>query len=110
LKGSGGHEGDCTIKDTLTIGLSYVRTNRRERGLEGAFFSTRLARMIPEGRREAFETEARRGFSQMRPTQAYLESVEEAEREKPRRARGSDGGAGSQESSGLGYVGRATKS
>lgn len=28
-----------------------------------------------------FETEARRGFSQVRPTQAYVQSVEEAERE-----------------------------
>ena len=50
-----------------------------------------LARISHEYRREAFETEARRGFSQVRPTQAYLQSVEEAEREKPRRARGSDG-------------------
>jgi hypothetical protein len=49
-----------------------------------------LARIIHEYRREAFETEARRGFSQVRPTEAYLQSVEEAEREKPRRARGSD--------------------
>ena len=54
---------------------------------------SRLARTIHECRREAFETEARRGFSQVRPTEAYLQSVEEAEREKPRRARGSDDGA-----------------
>jgi hypothetical protein len=40
------------------------------------------------------KTEARRGFSQVRPTEAYWQSVEEAEREKPRRARGSDDGAG----------------
>jgi hypothetical protein len=53
-----------------------------------------LARIIHEYRREAFETEARRGFSQVRPTEAYLQSVEEAEREKPRRARGSDDVAG----------------
>jgi len=53
-----------------------------------------LARIIHECRREAFETEARRGFSQVRPTQAYRQSVEEAEREKPRRARGSDDVAG----------------
>jgi hypothetical protein len=44
--------------------------------------------------REAFETEARQGFSQVRPTQAYWQSVEEAEREKPCRARGSDGVVG----------------
>jgi hypothetical protein len=50
--------------------------------------------IIHECRREAFETEARRGFSQVKPTQAYRQSVEEAEREKPRRARGSDGVAG----------------
>ncbi|HEV8327627.1 MAG TPA: hypothetical protein VGQ08_09090 [Nitrospiraceae bacterium] len=49
-----------------------------------------------------FETEARRGFSQVRPTQAYCQSVEEAEREKPRRARGSDDVAGIHESSGPG--------
>jgi hypothetical protein len=54
----------------------------------GEIFS-RLAWIIHECRCEAFETEARRGFSQVRPTQAYSESVEEAEREKPRRARGS---------------------
>jgi hypothetical protein len=48
-----------------------------------------LARIIHECRREAAETEARRGFSQVRTTQAYLRSVEETEREKPRRARGS---------------------
>ena len=40
------------------------------------------------------KTEARRGFSQVRPTEAYWQSVEEAEREKPRRARGSDDVAG----------------
>ena len=45
-------------------------------------------------RREVFETEARRGCSQVRPTQAYSQSVEEAEREQPRRARGLDDGAG----------------
>ena len=56
-----------------------------------------LARIIHECLREAYETEARRGFSHVRPTQAYWQSVEEAEREKPRRARGSDDGAGGQE-------------
>jgi len=53
-----------------------------------------LARIIHECLREAFETEARRGFSQVRPTRANAQSVEEAEREKPRRARGSDDVAG----------------
>ena len=33
---------------------------------------------------------ARRDFSQVRPTEADMQSVEEAEREKPRRARGLD--------------------
>ena len=48
------------------------------------------ARIISERRREAAETEARRGCSQARTTQAYsLRYVEEAERERPRRARGS---------------------
>ncbi len=53
-----------------------------------------LTRIIHECRSEPFETEVSRGFSHVRPTKAYLQSVEEAEREKPRRARGSDDGAG----------------
>jgi hypothetical protein len=53
-----------------------------------------LTWIIHECRRESFETEARRGFSQVRPTQAYWQSVEEVEREKPSRARGWDDGAG----------------
>jgi len=60
----------------------------------GGLFTILSARIIHECRREAFETEARRGFSHVRPTQAYLQSVEEAEREKLRRAIGSDDGAG----------------
>jgi hypothetical protein len=56
--------------------------------------SQSVARIIHECRREAFETEARRGFSQVRPMETYLWSVEEAAREKPRRARGSDDVAG----------------
>jgi hypothetical protein len=44
--------------------------------------------MTYEFRSEAAETEVRRGFSQARTMQAYpLRYVEEAEREKPRRAR-----------------------
>jgi hypothetical protein len=54
----------------------------------------RLARIIHECSREAFETEARLGFSQVRPTEANAQSVEEAEREESRRARGSDDVAG----------------
>ena len=68
------------------------RSNARTK--QAVFFNGWLARIIHECRREAFETEARRGFSHVRPTQAYLQSVEEAEREQPRRARGSDDGAG----------------
>jgi hypothetical protein len=33
-----------------------------------------------ESRREALETEARRGISQVRPTEAYVQSVEKAGR------------------------------
>ena len=44
--------------------------------------------------REAFETEVLRGFSQVRPTEAYVQSVEEAEREQPHRVRRSDDVAG----------------
>jgi hypothetical protein len=54
----------------------------------------RFVGIIHECRREAFETEARRGFSQVRPTEAYLQSVEKAEREKPHRERGSGDVAG----------------
>ena len=63
-------------------------------GKNGVKTGEMLTRIIHECRREAFEPEARRGFSQVRPTQAYWQSVEEAEREKPRRARGSDDVAG----------------
>jgi hypothetical protein len=66
----------------------------RKRGEPGMEEENALTRTIHECRREAFETEARRGFSQVRPTEAYLQSVEEAEREKPRQARGSDDVAG----------------
>ena len=62
----------------------------RKRDEPGMEEENALTRTIHECRREAFETEARRGFSQVRPTEAYMQSVEEAEREKPRQARGSD--------------------
>ena len=65
-----------------------------------------LAQSIHECRREAFETQARRSCSRVRPTRAYRRSVEEAEREQPRRARGSDAGAGIHESSGLAGCGK----
>jgi hypothetical protein len=42
-----------------------------------------LARIIYEYRREAFEPEARRGFSQVKSTQAYLQSVEEPNEKSP---------------------------
>jgi hypothetical protein len=57
--------------------------------------------MIHEYHREAAETEAWRGFSQVRATQADLRSVEETEREKPRQAMGSAAVAGIHESSGF---------
>jgi ATP-dependent protease Clp ATPase subunit len=57
-------------------------------------FTILQARIIDECRREAFETEGRRGCSHVRPTQAYRQSVEEAEREQPRRAMGPNAGAG----------------
>ena len=64
------------------------------RGITESRYGASLARIIQECRREAFETEARRGFSQVSLTQAYWQSVVEAEREKPRRVRESDDGAG----------------
>jgi len=58
-------------------------------------------RDLHECRSEAAETEASRGFSQARATEAYsLRSVEENEREKPRRARGSADAVGIHEDSG----------
>src|SRR5947209_5601575 len=62
-----------------------------------ALFSkqARPARIIHECRSEAAETEVRPGFSQARTTQAYSQQyVEEAEREEPRRTRGSDAAVG----------------
>ena len=54
-----------------------------------------LARIIHERRSEAVETEGRRGFSQVRATQAYPQWYgEETEREKPRRTRGSAAAVG----------------
>jgi len=48
------------------------------------------ARIIHGCRSEAAETEARRGSSQLRTTQAYSKQyVEEAEGKEPRQARGS---------------------
>jgi hypothetical protein len=47
-----------------------------------------------ECRREVPEADGHRGFSHVRVTQAYLRSVEEAEREKHRRARESGAVAG----------------
>src|SRR2546430_14018794 len=53
------------------------------------------ARIIHGCRSEAVETEGRRGFSQARATQAYSQRyVEETEREKPRRTRGSAAAVG----------------
>src|SRR5207245_7341082 len=55
----------------------------------------RLAQITHGCRSEAVETEARRGFSQVRTTQAYPQRyVEEGEREKPRRPRGSAAAVG----------------
>ena len=68
------------------------RSNARTK--QAVFFNGWLARIIHECRREAFETDARRGFSHVRPTQTYVQSVEEAERAQPRLARGSDDAVG----------------
>jgi hypothetical protein len=50
---------------------------------DGVVVGAVQTRTIHEHRHEAFEIETRRGFSQVRPTEAYWQSVEEAEREKP---------------------------
>jgi hypothetical protein len=81
-------------RDRLFSHGGYVEALRDAKTKLEAIFNISLARIIHEYRSEAFETEARRGFSQARPTQAYLQSVEEAEREEPRRARGSDAAVG----------------
>ena len=83
------------------VPLRYGEGRNDARTTLAACFSLLLARIIHECRREVFETEARRGCSHVRPTQAYWQSVEEAEREQPRRATGSDAGAGIDEESGL---------
>ena len=57
-------------------------SNRRADEIECARHDDSLARIIHECLGEAAETEAHRGFSQVRATQAYLRSVEEIEREK----------------------------
>jgi|GEM_PF-5261112 len=57
--------------------------------------------MIQEYRRQAFETEARQGFSHLRSTQMHWQSMEEAEGEPPRRTGGSGTGVGLHEESGL---------
>jgi hypothetical protein len=62
-----------------------------------------LTRIIHEYRREAAETKAWRGFSQVRATQADLRSVE-TEREKPRQTMGSAAVAGIHELSGFKLV------
>jgi hypothetical protein len=81
----------CSTPDEIRF---TIHASRRSQVKPEDFFSLLLARIIHECRREAFETEARRGCSHVRPTQAYWQSVEEAEREQPRRATGSDAGAG----------------
>ena len=68
-----------------------LRGNLDGGGESGPFLNSQrrlLARIIHEYRREAFEPKTRRSFSQVRPTQAYVQSIEEAEREKPRWTRG----------------------
>jgi hypothetical protein len=72
----------------------HMNTRHLRKGSGAMSIRPQQVRIIHECRREAFETEARRGFSQARPTEAYMQSVEEAEREKPRRTRGSDDVAG----------------
>jgi hypothetical protein len=79
------HAGVCVMASEVHVRLALARKQYHDS------WSSRptLARIIHERRRETAETEARRGFSQVRTTQAYLRYVEETEREKPRRARGS---------------------
>jgi hypothetical protein len=78
--------------------LGYHARSLRALGSRESFhlFSilTSPAWIIDECRREAADAEARRGFSQVRATQAYLQSVEETDREKPRRVRASAAAAG----------------
>ena len=59
--------------------LKWSWLSHRKRKANAHFTEETEARIIHECRCEAFETEARRGFSQVRPTQAYCQSVEEAE-------------------------------
>ena len=72
-----------TIHDHLRRSRPEKILNISQRVRFLVFRACGLARIIHECRCEAFETDARRGFSQVRPTQAYWQSVEEAERENP---------------------------
>ena len=70
------------FKEKLQTKSEDIRMSDEARGLLGL----RLVRVIHECRREAFETEACLGCSHVRPTEASVQSVENAEREPPRRA------------------------
>ena len=58
------HVGQCIGVDTARIQMDNVDEGKREDWRQ----EEALARILHECCREAFETEARRGFSQVRPT------------------------------------------
>ena len=95
MAGRGGVPHQTTGERTLCP--RHDASLRKMRAIGSGRLRAPLARLIHECRRESFETEARRGFSQVRPTQAYWQSAEEAERENPRRVRGSDDVIGTHE-------------
>jgi hypothetical protein len=71
----GAHTTQAGLSGYLVYLVSLMQPNKpdrpnrpKEQARLAAFFSILLARIIHECRREAFETEARLGFSQVRPT------------------------------------------
>jgi len=84
-------------------GVNVVYATRHDASLRkmssdrGGRLQAPLARIIHECRRESFEAESRRDFWHVRPTQAYWQSTEKAERENPAGAGGSDDVIGTHE-------------
>ena len=87
----------------LKTGVNVVYATRHDASLRkmssdrGGRLQAPLARIIHECRRESFEAESRRDFWHVRPTQAYWQSTEKAERENPAGAGGSDDVIGTHE-------------
>ena len=73
----------------IGVGIMDIHVNKMRpvyhTGKNGVKAGVTLARIIHECRREAFEPEARRGFSQVRPTQAYCRPSRRPNEKSPAR-------------------------